>query len=293
MTFIPRARKLFLKAEKLAADIKAPNELARIAFETLAESDIDRHFSSETFSEILLHKKYPPHYYQMRNFSDAPFTLIRGEKMFLDLYFWRRSDTDIHCHHFTGAFKMLQGRQHQIVYQFEKEKKLFPFLEQGRLKTIEKRDFQRGQTQMIKLGGDFIHHTLHDDTQVTVNLCLRTPTFPGRNLYSYLHHGYKQLNMNYSDDRTRKLSLIKAFPEHEQTKMIASFLGQQDLFTLVSLYKGDSFTAPFLQSDFKPLIELTLKKRFPSSFKKLENYIGMMPKHLNLNKKLRFFMESC
>ena len=291
MKFFQKAHNLFKQTEKHFKHIRQPNDFSSLANKILSDSSVHEHFNLETIAEFLQYKKYPANYYGLRSFSDMPFTLFRNDHFFLDIYFWRQSDTDIHSHHFTGAFKMLTGQQNQFEFTFQKKKKLFPFLDEGELKMISSRSLRPGETQPILLGQDFIHMTVHGKSQLTANLCLRTPTYPDQHFYGYLLHGHKLLNLPYQEERVQKLGLIQVLSDKDQLKFLAAYLKTQDLFTLISLYKGDLFSTPDFGEELSEITKKIIHKRFPASAKKLEHFLNEMPKHKKLLKKMSFFSQ--
>jgi hypothetical protein len=290
--FIKRAEKLFKAAERQLANYEAPNDFSVIATKILADSDIHEYYDDSVIEEILSLKKLPTQNYHMRNFSDAPVTLFHNPKFYLDIYFWRRSDTDVHNHHFTGAFKMLQGKQHQFRYAFNKAKKLYPFLYQGKMDLLASEELSPGDCTQILLGDDFIHQTVHDPNCYTANICLRTVHLPRHDLYGFRLSGYKIKHLQYNTDRMTKLALLKAIPEKDRKSLIQSYLKSLSLFELASLYKGTHFTGPFVDEDFKRAIQMFTKKHFPQDYQKLKLFFEGVDEHDAIHRKLRFFCQT-
>ena len=291
MKFLKRAEKIFLEAYKYEKEYKKHNDFARIATNILEDSSIHKYYNSGVINEIFAHKSFPKQHYGLKNFSDTPFTLFRGERFILDMYFWRVSDTDIHSHHFTGAFKMLSGVQHQLEFVFKKKKKLFQFLEEGEVKLRSSKELFSGDTQSIVLGDDFIHQTIHSDKIATVNLCLRTTTLPKLDLYSFLLSGYKVMNNPYNEMRLRKLSLIRTLPENQQLGTLAKYLETADLLTLINLFKGDQFAANYFREEFKDVTKECIKRRFSKDYQKLKKFLETTSNHPKLHKKLKILIN--
>lgn len=292
MTFLRKAQGIFKKTQKQLKHYRKPNDFAKAATDILSDSDIHLDFNSKTIQDILSLKKLPPQNYTQRNFSDAPLTLFRDEKFFLDIYFWRHSDTDIHSHHFTGAFKMMAGKQHQFLYDFQKEKRILPFLEQGKINHKKNYEIFAGDTTEIVLGDDFIHQTIHDNKQVTVNLCLRTPVLGGHDLYSFRLPHFKLKNIQYSSEKIVKLLLIKSLPDKERMVALKHFVTTLSLFELVAFYRGNSYAAPYIDDYYCQIAYGHIKKNFPKEFSKLKEYLGESAKPLNMHRMLRFFVDA-
>lgn len=291
MNFIKRAEKLFMEASRFTTSIKNPKDFGPLSTKILENSSIHEHFNKEVVSEFFKLKILPKQNYTINNFSDSAFTLFRNDQFFLDIYFWRNSDTDLHSHHFTGAFKMLSGVQRQTTYSFIKKKKITAFLEQGELKLLQSKVLQVGDTQPILLGDNFIHQIIHDKNELTVNLCLRTPAIDPLKFYGFFLPGHKLENLPYSDLRSRKLSLIDSLPEKLKTEALQNFLNTCDLFTLVNLAIGPQLNANNMSDLIKHESLINIKLRFPKAYLKLSPFLLDSAKHLKMHKKLKYFQS--
>jgi hypothetical protein len=128
--------------------------------------------------------------YKFAEFSDYPVTVSRGERCFIDLYFWRRRPTAIHNHHFRGAFQCLKGLNVDYEYEFNEIRKLGQFHSLGELKVKGIRTIKTGETVEINFLDKFIHQNHHQD-ELTVNLCFRTPEEKTSNIANYLFSGLR------------------------------------------------------------------------------------------------------
>jgi hypothetical protein len=290
MSFIKQAEKLFKSAEKEIGKKFTPNQFAQLATELLSNSDIHKHFNQSSIHECLSYSNYPGHYYNQRQFGDVALTLFKNDQYFLDLYFWKQKDTDIHAHHFTGAFKMLSGHQHQLECSFQLKEKVLPFLHTGNIKLKNFKRIIPGETQSIFLNEDFIHQTHHDKKILTANLCLRTTTFPNEHLWGYYLHGYKVLHLGNPDDRVRKLTLISSLPKKNQFEALSSFLASQDHHTLITLAIGETWTAQLIDKNLRSLIIRYLKEKQPQLWLKTAGLINGIPKQQKKHQKLLVFM---
>ena len=155
-------------------------------------------------AKILSMKKWPAQQFPSGHFADLSFTLFRNEHFLLDLYVWHHQDTNIHDHHFSGAFKVIQGESFHIEYDFQKSKSMTPWLEEGKLKIKEQSNLVAGEVKTILFKDDFIHQNMHT-TNPCVTLCLRTIDHPKTNLSSYYNLGMKILMTPMSQNDQKML----------------------------------------------------------------------------------------
>lgn len=141
-------------------------------------------------AKLLCMKKWPRQQFPSGHFADLSFTLFRNDHFLLDLYVWNHQDTNIHDHHFSGAFKVIQGESFHIKYDFQKSKIVTPWLEEGKLSLKEKSNLVAGDVKTILFKHDFIHQNMHT-TNPCVTLCLRTLDHPKISLSSYYNLGMK------------------------------------------------------------------------------------------------------
>jgi hypothetical protein len=132
----------------------------------------------------------PIQHFRSGLFADLSFTLFRNDHFFLDLYIWNHQDTNIHDHHFCGAFQVVQGESFHLSYDFISEEKKSSWLEKGRLEVVEKTNLLPGETKKIAFYDRFIHQNIHT-TNPCVTLCLRSNDHPEIMLNSYYNKGMK------------------------------------------------------------------------------------------------------
>jgi hypothetical protein len=161
----------------------------KFAADILTDSHLEDQFN---YQEVVEHAFSSRHGQNFKNleFSDLPVTIAQGENCFIDLYFWRRRPTVIHNHHFTGAFMCLLGQNIDLEFTFQKTKKLGRFHDLGELELKHTRRMGPGAVAGIPFMDKFIHQN-HHQADLTVNLCFRTPQFPGKNLSNYLFSGLR------------------------------------------------------------------------------------------------------
>lgn len=165
-------------------------------------------FDSISVSELLdeaLHAALPLQHYQTNSFSNFPICLAREKDVFLDLYFWVNSDTNIHSHSFVGAFMVMEGQVQQTTYTFDQEISAFEWLQIGKLKNESNLVLRPGACQEIKYLDEFIHQSLHthEGNSITITMCLRTKDIADVKLSSFILPNIK-LETIYLDLNCRK-----------------------------------------------------------------------------------------
>jgi len=107
------------------------------------------------------------------NFGQPPVTLFNNSHFVVDLYFWLHSDTSIHTHSFTGAFKVLFGQSHQEIFNLKNVESFEEDIRLNEYEVKERRTLKQGECQMITPGDRFCHRVSHLNSP-TVTLCMRT-----------------------------------------------------------------------------------------------------------------------
>lgn len=155
-------------------DSKSPS-FQSDCFSRLKTLNID--LSLEEFNSELAHwlttSSLPTQLNVYNNFGQPPVTLFHNESFVIDLYFWLYSDTSIHTHSFTGAFKVLYGKSQQDIYQAIEKKKYTNDISLNDINIIDSRVIKKGECQEITRGDQFCHRVLHLDSP-TITLCIRT-----------------------------------------------------------------------------------------------------------------------
>jgi hypothetical protein len=128
--------------------------------------------------------------YASSQFSDFSITLAAGKNCSLDLYFWYRSPTVIHNHHFTGAFQCMQGVNVDLEFEYKGEQSIGHYHELGKLELKHTRKLVKGDIAPIDLLDKFIHQN-HHQADLTINACFRTPDIGEVNLSNYLYSGLR------------------------------------------------------------------------------------------------------
>lgn len=179
-------------------------EFPDIAFERLRGFKDSLTFTPDSLLEEIQEIELPQQNFLHKEFSDFPLTLVRKEKFLIDMYIWLHSDTSIHNHHFSGAFKVMTGSSFQVNYAFIPEKNLGENLQTGDLKKLEAIHLPNGTVQKIEYQDKFIHHVLHLE-QPTITLCVRTPPSKENALAVYLYPKYRLLLKELDTTKTKWL----------------------------------------------------------------------------------------
>ena len=220
-------------------------------------------------------KNWPSQQFPSGHFADLSFTLSRNDHFLLDLYVWNHQDTNIHDHHFSGAFKVIQGESFHIEYDFQKSKSITPWLDEGKLKIKEQSNLVTGDVKTIFFKDDFIHQNMHT-TNPCVTLCLRTLDHPKLNLSSYYNLGMKILMSPLSQNDQKMLEglmYLCSFPNNETaSQQFISKLSDRALYLSLTGTQRLLNRAP---AAFHTLVHETLKKRDENLF----NWFTKVTKH--------------
>ena len=251
------------------------NDFPKIATEQLHKLNTASLQDPNVLAKILSIKKWPAQQFPSGHFADLSFTLFRNENFLLDLYFWNHQDTSIHDHHFSGAFKVIQGESFHIEYDFQKSKVITPWLQEGKLKIKEQSNLVAGDVKTILFKHDFIHQNMHT-TNPCVTLCLRTLDHPKISLSSYYNLGMKILMtpMSQNDQKMLEgLMYLCSIPNNENAcQQFISKLSDR------ALYVSMTGTQPLLNrapAAFHTMVHETLKQRDEDLF----NWFSKVIKH--------------
>lgn len=187
MKFLETVRKLNRKGEAFIKK-NGTDQFHKYAAEILHASDVWKDYNFQEVAAAVFEKH--SHNFPNLEFSDLPVTLVRSENCFIDVYFWRRRPTMIHNHHFNGAFMCLEGHNVDLEFVFKKERKLGKYHDLGSLDLVHTRPISPGVVAPIAPLDKFIHQN-HHQSDLTVNLCFRTPEFSKKNISSYLYSGLR------------------------------------------------------------------------------------------------------
>jgi hypothetical protein len=180
----------------------SPSKFPAFAKSLLLNLKFDSILVRELLDEAL-HTALPVQHYQTSSFSNFPICIAREKDVFLDLYFWVNSDTNIHSHSFVGAFMILEGQVQQTIFSFDQEVSAFEWLQIGKLRNESHLLLKPGACQEIKYLDEFIHQSLHthEDNKITVTMCLRTKDIANVKLSSFMLPNIKletiYLDLNY------------------------------------------------------------------------------------------------
>jgi hypothetical protein len=183
------------------------------AFPQLAKEILDRYTPSVVPDiDSLLNEigvlDFPQQTFPNQEFSNLPLTLARKDKFSIDIYIWTTSDTNIHDHHFCGAFKVIKGNSIQIDYKFTKINELGSGIDEGELQTISYKELPTNSTEAIELGSKFIHHVFHLQ-KPTITLCIRTNFLKDMMLNSYLYPKYRIKHQQLNLKQKNQLRLLE------------------------------------------------------------------------------------
>ena len=160
-------------------------------------------------------------------FSDLPITLARTSKVHMDMYFWFKSDTSIHNHHFAGAFKVVKGSSYQICYKFDSPISVDPSLYEGKIEKVSDNLLTEGSVELIIPEDCFIHQVIHLE-KPTITLCLRTNSLPNLNLWGFVLPKYKILYTDFNQKQKKWYQGLKNLHIH-YPRLVPEFLSSMPI----------------------------------------------------------------
>ena len=133
--------KLYLQIEELFKDVEyewKQVDNKRDKFPKICFDALDRDFDfSLNFVEEILNLQLPKQSFPNDQFGELPITIFSNDDFFIDMYLWNLKHTSIHNHSFEGAFKLLSGKSHQTVYEFEVSEVISNIIKKGKLKKYQ------------------------------------------------------------------------------------------------------------------------------------------------------------
>lgn len=179
-----------------------------LCYEFLEKYSLDFNLSLDKILQELPNIDLPLQTFPEGEFSDFPLTLVRTEKILIDMYFWFKSDTSIHNHHFCGAFKIIGGESYQVSYRFDKTNNISPGLDEGVMTQVKNEHLTLGSVNTIKLRDNFIHHVFHLG-KPTITLCVRTPFLEGEDLSTFIYPKYRVVISKISIPQKKWLQILR------------------------------------------------------------------------------------
>ncbi len=179
-------------------------ELPSIAKTALEEFDLPSKTTPwEAVEWALSVREMPPQRDLAARFAQPPVTLYNAPRFHVDIYFWFTSTTALHQHAFCGAFQVLEGSSLHSWYEFEREESVNMFTETGRLDLKVCQILEKGATQEIWPGRQYIHSLFHLD-EPSATIVVRTHRSPlAQPQFSYYKPGLA-LDPFFDDDTAAK-----------------------------------------------------------------------------------------
>jgi hypothetical protein len=180
----------------------------RICAEALEKYSLHFTTDMETVLKEIPQLNLPVQTFPNGEFSDFPLTLVRTDKLLIDLYFWHKSDTTIHNHHFCGAFKVIAGESYQVNYAFNKSKSITLGFDEGTMIQAGNEHLSLGSVHPILLRDKFIHHVFHLG-KPTITLCVRTPFLEGEGLAVFVYPKYRIVLSPLTTNQNKWLQMLQ------------------------------------------------------------------------------------
>jgi hypothetical protein len=248
-----------------------------IAKQALAEFDLPSKTTPwEALEWALSVRELPPQRDVGARFAQPPVTLYQGPRFHIDIYFWFNSTTSLHQHGFCGAFQVFEGSSLHSWYEFERDEAVNFFTEIGQLNLKVCQILEKGMTQEIWHGRQYIHSLFHLDEPSTT-IVVRTHRSPiALPQYNYHKPGFA-IDPFYDDDTAAKkrqivMALLQA-KRPDADDLIAKLLDESDFQTSFGLL---TTLKPALMNDHieRAFGVETGKDRFGRFFEMVENRHG-------------------
>ena len=165
------------------------------------------------------------------HFGEPSITLYQSNEIILDILVWTSSDTNIHTHGFTGAFRTMKGETIQAVYKTSgRYEAPYDEIIEDDIDLKEIKNLKIGSIQEIPSGVSFMHKSYHIETP-TVNLLFRTcgnrESKLGLIQHSVLPPRIMYKNFMMSEIISKRLSLVNALIKVDDKrfkKLLESFV---------------------------------------------------------------------
>lgn len=231
-------------------------EFPVIAKQALEEFDLPSKGTPwEAVEWALSVRELPPQRDLRASFGQPPVTLYLAPRFHIDIYFWFNSTTALHQHGFCGAFQVFEGSSLHSWYEFERDEAVNMFTEIGKLDLKVCQILEKGMTQEIWHGRQYIHSLFHLD-EPSATIVVRTHRSPlGMPQFNY-HKPGLAIDPFYDDDSAiKKRQLVMALLQADRPDaddLIAKLLNESDfqssfvlLTNLRSALKNDQIAQAF------------------------------------------------
>jgi len=161
-------------------------------------------FDSEMSEWLLSNKELPTQLNVYNSFGQPPVTLFNNGHFAVDVYFWMHSDTSIHTHSFSGAFKVLYGRSIQEIYDVQEKHSYAHDVMRTEICRTHTSVLKAEDTQKILSGDGLCHRVVHFDAP-TVTLLIRTINDVTIPQWHHFENGLSILKRELADSVYKKL----------------------------------------------------------------------------------------
>lgn len=149
----------------------------------------------------------------------------------------------------------LEGSNLDFEYSFTPIKQLGKFHAQGELKLVSTRVIKRGDSAEIDFQDKFIHQN-HHHSDLTVNLCFRTPEQTGSNIANFLYSGLRFEKDPHLLYQVEKLKRFTALGEFDFETLPFSL--DEALYCLIDNYQSPIMNSTWLK--LKAFLEIRVKQ---------------------------------
>ncbi len=128
---------------------------------------------SRLIADFLLDDEHP--FQSQSDFGQPELIVYDHPRFYIQILFWLDGTTEIHQHSFSGAFHVLEGSSIHSRFTFDDPRPISSHLLTGNLAWQNTRLLEKGCTEEIRAGADYIHALFHLETP-SATVVVRTQT---------------------------------------------------------------------------------------------------------------------
>jgi hypothetical protein len=216
--------------------------------------------------------------YEQNKFSNI-IRIFSNEHISLNIHYWPEGITNCHCHQFSGAFRIVQGKALHLKWNFRQQRVLTEFMSEGELGLVSKNIIDSNQIELIQLGGDKMIHQLIYLERPTFTLVLRSKKIDGFEMDEFFYPGMCIKTVSNLDDFIDSFATIKSISD------LYIFLNTAPSSLVLGVYSGAlEVYFPFLRANFSE-VQQHIQKRYSGAVW-FDLYLVQYEKHKKLLEKL-------
>ena len=216
--------------------------------------------------------------YEQNKFSNI-IRIFGNEHISLNIHYWPEGITNCHCHQFSGAFRLIQGRALHLKWNFQQHRLLTDFMSEGELGLVSKDIIDSNQVELIQLGSDKMIHQLIYLERPTFTLVLRSKKIDGFEMDEFFYPGMCIKTVPNLDN------FIDSFAKVKSVSDLYVLFNTAPPSLVLGVYSGAlEAYLPFLRDNFLE-VQLHIKAKY-LGVEWFDLYLDQFMKHQKLIHKL-------